>query len=123
MHDINVLLYVQVALVTIGVTFQIIAMTAHRRNASYGGGSHDEPRESWQEKKAEMARRRMASPRVLPTRKSHDYYEMENTPPGVRPADLRKTARVKYVDDFKAPPPTQEGETAPTLGGRNPASP
>jgi hypothetical protein len=35
---------------------------------------------------------------------------MELTPPGVRPADLRKTARVKYVDDFKAPPPNQEGD-------------
>ncbi len=41
----------------------------------------------------------------------HDYYEIEKTPPGVRPADLRKTARVTYMDNVNVPQPDNNGET------------
>jgi hypothetical protein len=110
MPHLSPLLLIQATLVVVGVTFQIIAMRSMRGHASSGGPS-PEPRETWREKKAELSRTRSGGPpRDLPTRQKQDYYEMELTPPGVRPADLRKTARVKYVDDFKAPPPNQEGD-------------
>ena len=32
-----------------------------------------------------------------PTRPGKDYYEMEEVPAGVRPADLMRTAKVRYI--------------------------
>ncbi|MEJ0001518.1 MAG: hypothetical protein WDO13_21735 [Verrucomicrobiota bacterium] len=46
-------------------------------------------------------RRRLRSPQ--PRLNARDFYAIEKTPPGVRPGDLTKTAKVTYVDGFIPP--------------------
>jgi hypothetical protein len=100
----HVLTIVQLALIALGLVFQVIAMSALYRDSS--GERSDSEHEAWHERKIDLGRRpRPAGRAALPRDSVHDYYEMEKTPPGVRPADLRKTARVKYMDNVNTPPP------------------
>ena len=99
----HVLTIVQLSLIGVGLVFQIIAMSALYRNSSdeRSDGEHEE----WRERKVDLGRRSRPKGGAMPRHSVHDYYEIEKTPPGVRPGDLRKTARVKYMDNVNAPPP------------------
>ena len=100
----HVLTIVQLALIALGVAFQAIALSALYRDSS-GERSDGEP-EPWHERKIDLGLSRRPTGRsALPRDSVHDYYEIEKTPPGIRPADLRKTARVKYIDNVITPPP------------------
>ena len=99
----HLLTIVQLCLIGLGLIFQIIALSWLFRDSSgeHDNGGHDE----WHETKVNLGRRSRSAGRSLPRDSVHDYYEMEKTPHGVRPADLRKTARVKYVDSTHIVPP------------------
>ena len=103
MHSFNVLTLAQIGLVVAGLIFQAVAMSWLYRDSSHER-SDAEP-SGWGDTKIDLGRRKRAPGRsAVPRDSVHDYYEMEKTPPGVRPADLRKTARVKYMDNAITPP-------------------
>jgi hypothetical protein len=103
MHSLSVLTIIQLTLVGLGLIFQIIAMTALYRETPKERS--DRKHDSWGENNVDLGQRARRPGRPISRDAVHDYYEMDRTPPGVRPADLRKTARVKYVDDVKVVPP------------------
>ncbi len=111
MHSLSTLTIVQLILVAVGLIFQAIAMSWIYRDSS--GERSDGEHDGWGERKIDLGfRRRPAGMvrRAQPRDAVHDYYEMEKTPPGVRPADLHKTARVTYMDGLNVPPPDPQGE-------------
>lgn len=104
MHSLSTLTIVQLLLVAVGLIFQVVAMSWIYRDSS--GERSDGEHDGWGERKIELGfRRRPAGHlhRSQPRDAVHDYYEIEKTPPGVRPADLRKTARVTYMDNVNVP--------------------
>ena len=107
MHSFSALTIAQMLLIVVGVIFQVVAMSWLFRDTS--GERSESEHDHWGERKIDLGFRRHPRPaghRHTQVRDSvRDYYEMENTPPGVRPADLRKTARVKYMDNVTAPRP------------------
>ena len=105
MHSFSALTIAQVLLIIFGLLFQVIAMSWLYRDSSSdrSDGQHD----GWGERKIDLGLRRRRPGRNLPREAVHDYYEIEKTPPGVRPEDLRKTARVTYMDNVNAPKPEE----------------
>jgi len=97
----HVLTIVQLSLITIGLIFQVVAMSALYRDWSNDRGN-SEP-EAWHDTKVDLGHAHRSG-RTLPRHSVHDYYEIEKTPHGVSPADLRKTARVKYIDNGPTTP-------------------
>jgi len=112
MPSLSVLTIAQILLVILGLLFQVVAMSWLYRDSS--GERSDGEHDSWGERKFDLGgkRRRPAHlrRRSEPRDAVHDYYEMEKTPPGVRPADLRKTARVTYMDSTMNTPRPDQGE-------------
>jgi hypothetical protein len=111
MHSLSALTIAQLSLVAVGLIFQAVALRWLFRDTS--GERSDGEHDGWGERKIDLGfRRRPAGMvrRAQPRDSVHDFYEMEKTPPGVRPADLRKTARVTYMDGVNVPPPDQHGE-------------
>ena len=111
MPSLSVLTIAQLSLVVVGLIFQVVALRWLFRDSSAerGDGQHD----SWGERKIDLGLRRRPGGlvrRAQPRDAVHDFYDMEKTPPGVRPADLRKTARVTYMDGVNVPPPDDHGE-------------
>lgn len=102
MHSFSVLTIAQILLVVLGLIFQVVALSWLYRDSS--GERSDGEHDSWGERKFDLGRRKRQAGRAAPRDSVRDYYEMEKTPPGVRPADLRKTARVKYMDGTNTPP-------------------
>ena len=98
----HLLTIVQLSLIAVGLIFQVVAMMWLYRDSEHerSDGEHD----SWGNNKIDLGRSKRRIGRAIPRDSVHDYYEMEKTPPGVRPADLRKTARVKYMDGVTPPP-------------------
>ena len=103
MHSLSALTLARIGLVVIGLVFQAVAMSWLYRDSS--GERSDGEHDDWRDHKFDLGRQRRKASRALPRHTVHDYYEMEKTPPGVRPADLRKTARVTYMDGAAKPPP------------------
>jgi hypothetical protein len=101
MH-LSLLTILQISLIILGLIFQAVAMSWLYRDSSSerSDGEHD----GWGDRKIDLGFRKRNIGRGVPRDSVHDYYEMEKTPPGVRPADLRKTARVKYMDSANVPP-------------------
>jgi len=98
MHTFSVLTLAQLTLVLLGVIFQVVAMMWLYRDSS--GERKDGEHAKWGEDTIDLGNRKRSKVRSRPRDTVHDYYEMEKTPPGVRPADLRKTARVTYMDNI-----------------------
>ena len=112
MHSLSVLTIAQLSLVVVGLIFQAVALRWLFRDTS--GERSDGEHDGWGERKIDLGMRRRPAGRMRrsqPRDAVHDFYEMEKTPPGVRPADLRKTARVTYMDNVVVPQPGHEGET------------
>jgi hypothetical protein len=112
MHSLNVLTIAQLSLVAVGLIFQAVALSWLFRDTS--GERSDGEHDGWGERKIDLGMRRRPSGRMRrsqPRDAVHDYYEMEKTPPGVRPADLRKTARVTYMDGGNPPPADHHDES------------
>jgi len=112
MPSLSVLTITQLLLIVIGLIFQVVALTWLFRDSSSerSDGEHDD----WAERKIELGgRRRRHIGRAQPRDQVRDYYEIEKTPPGVRPADLRKTARVKYMDNVNVPRSGEHGTAHP----------
>ncbi len=103
MHALSLLTLVQLALIFVGVIFQVVAMSWLYRDSS--GERSDGEQGSWRDHTINLGHRKQKLNRARPRDSVHDYYEIEKTPPGVRPADLRKTARVTYMDNTNVPPP------------------
>ncbi len=112
MPSLSVPTIAQIILVVLGLLFQVVALSWLYRDSS--GERSDGEHDSWGERKFDlgMRRRRPAGliRRAQPRDQVHDYYDMEKTPPGVRPADLHKTARVTYMDNMNAPRSDHSGE-------------
>jgi hypothetical protein len=111
MHSLSLLTIAQLLLIVVGLVFQVVALTWLFRDSS--GERSDGEHDGWGERKIDLGiRRRPTGPigRSQPRDAVGDYYEMEKTPPGVRPADLRKTARVKYMDGAIVPRTGEQGE-------------
>ena len=105
MHSLSVLTIAQLVLVVVGLIFQAVALSWLFRDTS--GERSDGEHDGWGERKIDLGLRRRPAGmirRAQPRDAVHDYYEMEKTPPGVRPADLHKTARVTYMDNVKNVP-------------------
>jgi hypothetical protein len=85
-------------LIGIGVLFQIFAFSAFRRERIGPSESKSKRALKRPEVKTPMNAREFQRASSLPSRGKKDYYEMEVTPPGVRPSELTKTAKVKYID-------------------------
>jgi hypothetical protein len=114
MPSLSALTIAQLVLITVGLIFQVVALSWLFRDTSAerSDGEHD----GWGERKIDLGLRRRPAGLVrrAPSRDAvHDYYDMEKTPPGVRPADLRKTARVTYMDKVNVPPTNRPGEAHP----------
>ena len=104
MHAFSLLTLVQLALILVGVVFQVVALAWLFRDTS--GERSDGEHDGWGKASFNLGNRKQkVSRRSRPRNSVHDYYEMEKTPPGVRPADLRKTARVTYMDNTNVPRP------------------
>jgi hypothetical protein len=103
MHALSTLALARIGLIVIGLIFQVIAMSWLYRDSSHERSDAEE--HDWGGHNFDLGRQRRKAARGLPRHTVHDYYEMEKTPPGVRPADLRKTARVIYMDGAAKPPP------------------
>jgi hypothetical protein len=103
MHSFSILTLAQIGLILVGLVFQVVAMSWLYRDSSHERS--DGERGGWGERKIDLGHGKHRAGRTLPRDSVHDYYEIEKTPPGVRPADLRKTARVKYMDKVNTPPP------------------
>jgi hypothetical protein len=108
MHSLNLLTLAQIGLIVAGLIFQVIAISWLYRDTS--GERSDGEHDDWADRKIDLGQRKRKMGRTVPRDSVHDYYEIERTPPGVRPADLRKTARVKYMDNVQAQRP---GESEP----------
>ena len=111
MHSLSALTIAQLLLVVVGLIFQVVAMSWLFRDTS--GERSDGEHDSWGDRKIELGLRRRPVGKAQPRQAVGDYYEMEKTPPGVRPADLRKTARVKYMDNAVVPRTEEHGEANP----------
>ena len=87
MHSFSVLTIAQMLLIIVGVIFQVVAMSWLFRDTSSerGDGQHDD----WAERKIDLSPHRRPVTHAPLRDAVRDYYEIENTPPGVRPADLR----------------------------------
>ncbi|HEX4138939.1 MAG TPA: hypothetical protein VHY09_01225 [Candidatus Methylacidiphilales bacterium] len=109
MHSLSALTIAQLLLILVGLIFQVVAMSWLYKDSS--GERSDGEHDDWADRKINLSLRRRPG-RMQQQRRDtvHDYYEMEKTPPGVRPADLRKTARVTYMDNVNAPRSEEHGE-------------
>ena len=111
MHSLSLLTIAQLLLIVLGLVFQAVALSWLFRDTS--GERSDGEHDGWGERKIEL---RLSRRPIVPVRRRDavgDYYEIEKTPPGVRPADLRKTARVTYMDNVVVPKPGEHGEAHP----------
>jgi hypothetical protein len=95
----------QLVLIAIGVIFQFMAFSALRK-ASGGRGAHASGEERTAPANFELRRsgnpkRIVSRPSALRSKQAQDYYEMEKMPPGMRPGELPKTAKVAYFDGVK----------------------
>ncbi len=109
MHSMSLLSLVQVTLILMGVIFQIIALSWLYRDSS--GERNDGEHTNRRDQTVSLSQPKwpgIEKPARPPSGRVHDYYEIEKTPPGVRPADLLKTARVTYVDNVNAPRPDEQ---------------
>jgi hypothetical protein len=98
MVDLHSVAGAQAVLIGFGVALQLAARVASRTEVV------EPPAEKMPRRvvpKVQMPRPNSAQ--LRPSARSKDYYEMERTPQGVRPGDLAKTAKVKYVQDITAP--------------------
>jgi hypothetical protein len=114
MHSLSLLTITQLVLIVVGLIFQVVALTWLFRDTS--GERSDGEHDAWGDRKFEISLRRRPAghghhqhhgPSREPVR---DYYDIEKTPPGVRPADLRKTARVTYMDNAVVPRTAENGD-------------
>jgi hypothetical protein len=101
MHSLSVLTIAQLLLVIVGLIFQVVAMSWLYRDSS--GERSDGAHDGWGDRKIELGLRRRPANHSQPRDAVRDFYEIEKTPSGVRPADLRKTARVTYMDSVITP--------------------
>jgi hypothetical protein len=106
MHSFSLLTLTQIVLIVIGLIFQVVALTWLYRDTSGERSDGEEGNSGGGQ--IDLGSRKRRPGRSVPRDSVHDYYEIEKTPPGVRPADLRKTARVTYIDNINTPPPEQQ---------------
>ncbi len=106
MSSFSALTIAQMVLIALGLIFQVIALSWLYRDSS--GERSDGEHDGWGDRKIELNLRGRRLGHAPHRDAVHDYYEMEKTPPGIRPADLRKTARVKYMDNAIVPPSDHE---------------
>lgn len=100
MPPLNLVVEAQIALVLVGLVFQVAAFVAMRKDWSCDAACTPETPRSREEKPA----RKPAAPAPLaPQRSERDYYQMEDVPRDVPPAELLRTAKVYYVQSFKSP--------------------
>ena len=90
----------QFILIGLGLLFQVVAVSALRREASSHRGhvpaTEDEETPKVQATPSHTpAQEKIALPTLQQSRQ-RDYYEMEKTPTGVPAAELLRTARVTY---------------------------
>jgi hypothetical protein len=100
----NVVICAQLLLIGLGVVLQLAARMAWR-DEFVGVPRERKLRARTTEPTPQAKSRRLSSTQVRPSAREKDYYEMERTPQGVRPGDLAKTAKVKYVDGAQPPTP------------------
>ena len=99
MFQSSTLSSVQFILIGIGLLFQVMAVSATRRETSlYRGAARTQGEEAPEPKSgpATPSPERIA---LIERQRSRerDYYEMEKTPPGVSPSELLRTAKVTYI--------------------------
>jgi hypothetical protein len=87
----DTIVILQIVLIGIGIALQLAARRASR--AELVASPVDR-----------VPKRETPKPQIRPSARAKDYYEIEATPTGVRPGDLAKTAKVKYVQDISPPP-------------------
>jgi hypothetical protein len=114
MHSLSLLTIAQLVLIVVGLIFQVVALSWLFRDSS--GERSDGEHDGWGDRKFEISLRRRPAGHGHhhhhgpPRGEVRDYYDIEKTPPGVRPADLRKTARVIYMDNAVVPRTEAHGE-------------
>ena len=94
----------QFILIGIGLLFQVVAVSALRRETSIYRGhvpaTEDDETPEVRPSQSHPTREKIVLPepqQQRPQRRERDYYEMEKTPPGVPAAELVRTARVTYI--------------------------
>ena len=95
----------QFILIGIGLLFQVLAVSALRRETSPSSYLGHEPATEDETPKAQPSQSHPTREKIVlpepqqqrPQRRERDYYEMEKTPPGVPAAELVRTARVTYI--------------------------
>jgi len=93
----------QFILIGIGLLFQVVAVSALRRETSIYRGhvpaTEDDETPEVRPSQSHPTREKIVlpQPQQPPQSRKRDYYEMEKTPPGVPAAELVRTARVTYI--------------------------
>jgi hypothetical protein len=98
----DTIVILQIVLIGIGIALQLAARRASRAELVASPVDRVPKRETPKPQKPPPGR--LNSTQIRPSARAKDYYEMEATPTGVRPGDLAKTAKVKYVQDTSPPP-------------------
>lgn len=101
MSSLSPLLVVQLTLIAVGLLFQFVAFSFLRKEGR--SCSESGPRQNAEAFQLHVSPRRSRPSARTSRDRAHDYYEMEKTPPGLRPAELPKTAKVSYFDGSKPP--------------------
>jgi hypothetical protein len=95
----------QVVLIALGVVLQFLAFSALRKTSggrnAHATADQGPTRTNVDLRLSRNPKRAASRPSALRWKQAQDYYEMEKTPPGIRPGELPKTSKVAYFDGVK----------------------